>query len=150
MATATTGTPAGATVARSAVAKLKGGGEAVASTARSTPGPVRAAGFAAAGLAGGLALGSHVAARRQPLRFLSHPRRTVLGIPIGREPTAVAAARALVDSTRRLADAGKHVSRTAEDIHELRRHLEQANRQSPIEVLLNALTHRRGAHRAEH
>ena len=34
------------------------GGEAVASTARRTPGPVRAAGFAAAGLAGGLALGA--------------------------------------------------------------------------------------------
>jgi hypothetical protein len=129
------------------VTKLKGGSEAVASTARRTPGPVRAAGFAAAGLAGGLALGSRVAARRS---FLSLPRRTVLGIPIGREPTAVAAARALVDGTRRLADAGKHVSRTAEDIHELRQHLDQANRQSPIEVLLNGLTHRRGAHRAEH
>jgi hypothetical protein len=141
-------TPTG-TVARSAVATLKGGGEAVASTARRTPGPVRAAGFAAAGLAGGLALGSRVAARRGPLSFLSQPRRRVLGIPIGREPTAVAAARVLVGSTRRLAGAGKHVSRTAEDIHELRWHLEQANRQSPIEVLLNGLTHRRGANRAE-
>jgi hypothetical protein len=132
------------------VAKLKGGGEAVASTARRTPGPVRAAGFAAAGLVGGLALGSRVAARRAPLKFLTHPRRSVLGIPVGREPTAVAAARALVENTRRMTDAGKHVSRTAEDIHELRRHLDQANRQSPIEVLLNGLTHRRGAHRAEH
>jgi hypothetical protein len=132
------------------VARLKGGGEAVASSARRTPGPVRAAGFAAAGLASGLALGSRVAARRAPLRLLSPPRPTVLGIPIGREPTAVAAARALAGSTRLLADAGKHASRTAEDIHELRRHLEQANRQSPIEVLLNGLTHRRGANRDEH
>jgi hypothetical protein len=139
---ATTSTGSGA---RGAVEKVKGGGEAVASTARRTPGPVRAAGFAAAGLAGGLALGSRVAGRR---RFLS--RRTVLGIPIGREPAAVAAARALAGSTLRLADAGRHVSRTADDIHELRHHLEQANRQSPIEVLLNGLTHRRGANRAEH
>ena len=71
-------------------------------------------------------------------------------MPIGRAPTSVAAARALAGGTRRLASAGKRVSRTAEDIHEIREHLEQANRQSPIEVLLNGLTHRRGANRAEH
>ena len=142
-------TETGTTLARSAAAKAKEGGEAVASTARRNSGPLQAAGFAAAGLAGGLALGSRVGARRKPLSFLS-PRRTVLGIAIGREPAAVAAARALADGTRRLADVGKHVSGTAEDIHELRRHLEQANRQSPIEVLLNGLTHRRGANRAEH
>jgi hypothetical protein len=145
MATAPTGTR----VARRAAAKVKGSGEGVVSTARRTPSAARAAGFAAAGLAGGLALGSRVAARRTPLGFLSYPRRTVLGIAIGREPATVAVARALADGTRRLANAGKHVSRTAEDIHELRQHLEQANRQSPIEVLLNGLTHRRGANRAE-
>jgi hypothetical protein len=131
------------TLARRAAATVKGGGEAVASTARRSSGPVRTAGFAAAGLAGGLALGSRAARRRGPLGFLRPARRTVLGMPIGRERAAVAAA-------RRLAGAGKHVSRAAEDIHELRWHLEQANRQSPIEVLLNGLTHRRGANRAEH
>jgi hypothetical protein len=143
-------TTSNGTIGRSAAAKVKGGGEAVASTAHRTPGPARAAGFAAAGLAGGLALGSHFAARRKPLRLLRQPRRTVLGIPIGREPAAVAAARTLADTAKRLADAGRHASRTADDIHELRRHLEQANRQSPVEVLLNGLTHRRGANRTEH
>jgi len=69
-------------------------------------------------------------------------------MPIGRAPTSVVVARALAGGTRRLADAGKRVSRTAEDIHEIREHLEQANGQSSIEVLLNGLTHRRGAHRA--
>jgi hypothetical protein len=135
------------TVARSAAAKVKGGGDALASTAQRTPGPARAAGFAAAGLAGGLALGSRLAARRRPFWA---PRRRVLGIPIGRESVAVVAARSLAESTKRVADAGKQASRTAEDIHELRQHLEQANRQSPIEVLLSGLTHRRGAHRNEH
>jgi hypothetical protein len=143
-------TTSNGTIAHSAAAKLKEGGEAVASTAHRTPGPARAAGFAAAGLAGGLALGSHLAARRKPLRVLLHPRRRVLGVPIGREPAAVAAARALAHTTKRLANAGRHASRTADDIHELRRHLEQANRQSPVEVLLNGLTHRRGANRTEH
>ena len=67
----------------------------------------------------------------------------MLGIPVGRERGERGGA-ALAGGTRRLADAGKRASRTAEDIHELRRHLEQANRQSPIEVLLNGLTHRAG------
>ena len=121
------------TLARRAAATVKGGGEAVTSTARRTSGPVRAAGFAAAGLAGETVEGLAAV----------EVRRTVLGMPIGRERAAIAAA-------RRLAGAGRHVARTADDIHELRRHLEQANRQSPIEVLLNGLTHRRGANRAEH
>ena len=149
MATAPT-SAAAKTVARSASSKVKEGGEAVAQTARRAPAPVRAVGLAAAGLASGLAVGARIAPRRKRLGFLTHSRRTVLGLPIGRAPTSVAAARALADGTRRLAGAGKHVSRTAEDIHEIREHLEQANRQSPIEVLLNGLTHRRGANRAEH
>jgi hypothetical protein len=136
-------TGAGMTVARSAAEKVKEGGEAVASTARRTPGPLRAVGFAAAGLAGGLAIGARIAPRRKPLGFLPHSCRTVLGMPVGRASASVAAARAL-------AGAGRRASRTAEDIHEIREHLEQANRQSPIEVLLNGLTHRRGAHRTEH
>ena len=148
MATAPIST-AGRTAAHSASGKVKEGGKAVASTARRAPGPVRAAGFAAAGLAGGLALGARIAPRRNRLGFLTHSRRRVLGLPLGRAPVSVAAARALVGA-RRLAGAGKRVSRTADDIHEIREHLEQANRQSPIEVLLNGLTHRRGANRAEH
>lgn len=116
---------------------------------RRTPPPARAAGLAAAGLAGGLALGARVGARRRSPSLLRRRRRTVLGIPVGREPAALAAARTMAGATRRLADAGGRVSRTAEDVHEVRRQLELSNRQSPVEVLLNGLTHRRGAARAE-
>ena len=148
---ATTSTDAaGMTVARSAAAKVREGGEAVAQTARNAPAPIRAAGFAAAGLAGGLALGARIAPGQKRRGFLTRSRRTVLGMPVGRTPTSVATARALAGGTRRLAGAGTRMSRTAEDIREIREHLEQANRQSPIEVLLNGLTHRRGAHRTEH
>ena len=144
MATTTSTNGAGtASAARSAAAKVKDGGETVA---RRTPGPVKAAGLAAAGLAGGLALGASMAPKRRVLGF---SRRKVLGLPIGRRPAVAVAASALVKSTRRVAGAGKKASDTAEDIHEIREHLEQANRQSPIEVLLSGLTHRRGAHRAE-
>jgi hypothetical protein len=37
----------------------------------------------------------------------------------------------------------------AEDGRELRQQLEQLNRRSPVEVLLDGLTHRRGAHKNE-
>lgn len=127
--------PTRSTLART----VKDGGEAAVSTARRTPGPVKAAGLAAAGLAGGLALGSHTTGRREPLAFLGRSRRTVLGLPIGRERPAVVAARAVAQ-----------LARASDDVHELRRQLEQANRQSPVEVLLSGLTHRRGANRAEH
>ena len=132
---------AGTTVARGA-AKA---GDAVAANA----GTARAIGVAAASLAGGLALGATLGSRRRSLRFLPARRRTMLGVPIGRKPASVEAAQALAAGARRLAEAGGRASRTVEDVHEIRQQLERANRQSPVEVLLDALTHRRGAHRAE-
>ena len=123
--------------------RAKGVGDAVASNA---PEAARAVGFAAAGLAGGLALGTRIARNRSTLGFR---RRKVLGVPVGRKPASVAVAHALVGGVQRLAAAGGQVSRSAEDIHEVRAQLEQLNRRSPVEVLLDGLTHRRGAHRKE-
>ena len=59
------------------------------------------------------------------------------------------AAKALADGARRLVVATRPLTSAADDVQELRKQLDQANRQSPIEVLLNGLTHRRGAHRSE-
>ena len=56
---------------------------------------------------------------------------------------------ALGKAARELGSATKQASRTTEDIQEIREQLDRANRQSPIEVLLNGLTHRRGAHKRE-
>ena len=131
-----------ASVARGA-AKARGVGDAVVSKA---PDAARAAGFAAAGLAGGLVLGARLAPRRGALAF---HRRKVLGMPVGRKPATLAAAHALVGGVRRAAAAGGRVSATADDLHEVREQLEQLNRRSPVEVLLDGLTHRRGAHRRE-
>jgi hypothetical protein len=41
------------------------------------------------------------------------------------------------------------VSDTTDDVREIREQLDKANRQSPVEVLLDGLTHRRGSHRNE-
>jgi hypothetical protein len=121
----------------SAMAKAKEAGDTASSAAQSASRPALTAGAAAAGLAGGLALGVRLN-RRGSLAALLKPRRRVLGVPIGRKSGFHRAVEAL----------GK-VSSTTDDIHHVREELEKANRQSPVEVLLDGLTHRRGAHRRE-
>ena len=130
-------------------AKTKEAGEAVATAARQARVPLLAASAAAAGLAGGLALGSRMGSKRRGLGALIAPRRTMLGVPLGPKPPVVRAAKALGQGARQLSSATDKASRTADDVHQVRDQLEQANRQSPVEVLLDGLTHRRGAHKRE-
>ncbi len=113
------------------------------------PKPVRAAGLAVAGLASGLAIGASIGSRSPALGFLPKPRRKVFGVRIGHKPASVAAGQAFADGARRFADTGQQMLRAADDVRALRKQLEQANRRSPIEVLLDGLTHRRGAHSNE-
>jgi len=79
-------------------------------------------------LAGGFALGSRKAWRRGG---------------------SARAARALGQLARELGSLTGQVASVAEDGRELRQQLEQLNRRSPVEVLLDGLTHRRGAHKNE-
>jgi hypothetical protein len=97
------------------------------------------AGATAAGLAGGLALGARLGSKR----------RKVLGMPIGRKRGLVQAAEALGEVARELSSARKQASAVTDDVREVRQQLDKANRQSPVEVLLDGLTHRRGAHKRE-
>ena len=122
--------------------------DAIATTARRTPGPARAAALAAAGLAGGLLVGGRLPPKRRGL--LPGRRRHVLGIPVGRESASVTAAKAFANGARQLVIATKPVAGAADDVRAVRKQLEQANRRSPVETLLDGLTHRRGAHRDEH
>jgi hypothetical protein len=108
-----------------------------------------AAGAAAAGLAGGLAAGSRMGSKRRGLGKLLAPRRKVLGVPVGRKSGAVRSAKLLRDGARHLSAATAQMSGTSDDVREIREQLEQANRRSPLEVVLDGLTHRRGAHRHE-
>ena len=132
-----------------AVAKAKGAGGIVSSAARSAKTPVLTAGAAAAGLAGGLALGSRLTPGRRGLGALARPRRRVLGVPLGRRSGVQSTLNILGKAAKELGSATKQVSETTDDIRQVREELEKANRQSPVEVLLDALTHRRGAHRRE-
>jgi hypothetical protein len=122
-----------------AVSKAKDAGNSVASVAKSAKGPAIAAGVTAAGLAGGLALGAR----------LGSGRRKVLGLPLGRKRPMVRAAEALAKVAKELGSAGGKAAATTEEVREVRDQLERVNRQSPVEVLLDGLTHRRGAHKRE-
>jgi hypothetical protein len=106
-------------------AKGKQAGESVAAAARRGKGPLLVAAAGATGLAGGLALGSWRASKRRGLT-------KVLG--------ALA---------KEMGSATKAASNTSDDVRSIRRQLKDANKQSPVEVLLDGLTHRRGAHKEE-
>ena len=108
------------------------------------------AGATAAGLAGGLVLGSR--ARRSKSRgvtALLAPQRRVLGVPVGRKNGVVRTAKALGEVARELSSASNQVSAATDEVRQVREELEKTTRRSPIEVLLDGLTHRRGAHRRE-
>jgi hypothetical protein len=114
---------------------------------RGAKGPALTAGAAAAGLIGGLALGSR--SRRGGLRAALAPRPRVMGIPIGRKSGLVRTAEALGHVARGVGSATNKASATTDDIHQIREQLDKANRRSPLEVVLDGLTHRRGAHKHE-
>ena len=123
--------------ANGAVTKAKEAGDAVATAARRAPSGALAAGAAAAGLAGGLVLGARGRGMMKTTK--------VLGIRVGRRGRA----RAIGRGARRAAAAASKASSTADDIRAIRQQLEHANRRSPVEIVLDGLTHRRGAHKLE-
>ncbi len=131
-------------------AKPREVGEAVSSAARDARTPLIAAGAAAAGLAGGLALGARRSSKRRGLTRMLSPRPTLLGIPLGPKPPALRALEALGKGAKQLGSTTAQVSDATDEVRQVREQVEQANHQSPIEVLLDGLTHRRGAHRREH
>jgi hypothetical protein len=108
-----------------------GAGPAVADAAHKARKPVLTAGVAAAGLAGGMLLGSR----------LGSGSRLLVG---RRSRKALALAGA-----KRVAATVAKASHTVEDIHAIRQQLEQANKRSPIEVVLDGLTHRPGTRRRQ-
>ena len=131
------------------MATTKEAGASVTTAARKAKRPALAAGATAAGLAGGLALGSRMASKRRGVSALLAPRRKILGVPVGRKSGLARTADALGQVARELSTATNHVSGTTDDVRQIREELEKANRRSPLEVVLDGLTHRRGAHKHE-
>jgi uncharacterized protein YcfJ len=107
--------------------RSNGAGPAVADAARKANKPALAAGAAVAGLAGGLVVGSRLG--------------TGTGLLVRRRSTTALA----IAGAKRLGKTVVRASQTADDIHAIREQLEQANKRSPIEVVLDGLTHRPGS-----
>jgi hypothetical protein len=101
--------------------------KAVADAAQRAKGPALASGMAVAGLAAGTVLGSKLRAQRRP---------HVLGLPMPRGSE-------LKSGARQVARAGRWASDMQADVRAVRAQAQQSRRQSPIEVLLSALTSRR-------
>jgi len=135
--------------APSAVAKAKDTGDSIATAARKAKGPMLTAGATAAGLAGGLVLGSRARSKSRGVTALLAPQRRVLGVPVGRKNGVIRTAKALGEVARELSSASNRVSAATDEVRQVREELEKTTRRSPIEVLLDGLTHRRGAHRRE-
>ena len=126
-------------------AKAKQAGESVAEAAGRAKGPLAAAGVTAAALAGGFALGRAGGKRGG----LLPRRRKVLGLRIGPKTGLERTADVLEKLADGLGAAAGKAGSTTDDVHKIREELEHANRRSPVEVLLDGLTHRRGAHKRE-
>jgi hypothetical protein len=116
-------------VRSSSSARSNGALPAVASAGRNVGKPALTAGAAAAGLAGGLLLGSRLG--------------TGAGLLVRRRSSS-ALARA---GAKRMATTAVKASKAVDDIHAIREQLENANKRSPIEVVLDGLTHRPGTDR---
>jgi len=128
-------------------AAVKDAGNTAVGAARRARGPILAVSAAAAGLAGGLAAGSRLGSKRR--RPPIGRRRKLLGVSIGHKSGALRTVELLRDGAKHLDSATSRLSDTSDDVHEIREQLDRANRQSPLEVLLDGLTHRRGAHKHE-
>src|SRR5690349_2427023 len=116
----------------------------VADAAKRARGPALAAGATAAGLVGGIAVGAKLRGRRRHSLFA--PRPSALGIPLARKSGAVKAAEALRDGAKHLSAATTQASGVARDVHEVREALDHKGRAtSPLEVVLEGLTRRRGS-----
>jgi hypothetical protein len=97
------------------------------SAAKKAKAPLVAGGAAAAGLAAGTILSS---------KLRAHQRPHVLGLPMPRGSE-------VKSGVRQAARAGQWMAGLQADIRAVRAQAEQSRRQSPIEVLLSALTSRR-------
>jgi hypothetical protein len=127
-------------------AKAKQAGESMTGVAGRAKGPLAAAGLTAAAVAGGYVLGRAGGGNRAGLL---PRRRKVLGLRIGPKTGLERTAEVLEKLADSIGSAAGKASATTDDVRKIREELEQANRQSPVEVLLDGLTHRRGAHKRE-
>jgi hypothetical protein len=121
----------------------KTAGNALGGAAQKAKGPALAGGAALVGLAGGLAiarggrrrvLGVPVPGSRRPLVKISTPRST----------RAKVRGKDLMKAAGEVGSAGRRVGELAGEVRMVREQMDAKRRRSPVEVVLEGLTSRRG------
>jgi hypothetical protein len=116
-------------------------GEALGSVATKAKGPAVAGGAALAGLVGGMAIATRGG------------RRKVLGVPVPgtrrplvkiKSPRRNAVAKDVVKAAGQMGNAGRQMAELATEVRLARQQLDSGRRRSPVEVVLEGLTARRG------
>jgi hypothetical protein len=113
---------------------VSSGAQSIASGASKAKGPALTGGAAVAGLVGGMAIASRGG------------RRRVLGIPVPgtRRPLVQIKAPRRKDVAKDVVKAGGQMAELASEVRQARQQLDGGRRRSPIEVVLDGLTARRG------
>jgi hypothetical protein len=86
-----------------------------------------------AALAGGVALGSRARSRRK-----------VMGVPVPRRSVLKASTKNLASSAKNVASFGEQLAELTTEVKRTREAVQGDEKRSPIEVVLEGLTHRQG------
>jgi hypothetical protein len=117
-------------------------GQAIGSVAGKAKVPAAAGGAALAGLVGGMAIAARAGGRR---RLLGVPvpgtRRPLVKI---KAPRRKAGSKDLVRAAGHMGTAGRQMAELASEVRLARQQLDSGRRRSPVEVVLEGLTARRG------
>jgi hypothetical protein len=120
-------------------------GDAVSTVAKKVKGPAVAGGAALVGLAGGLAIASRA---NGPRKLLGVPvpgtRRPLVKITTPKRVKARGATKDLRKAATEVGTAGRQVGDLVTEVRRVRTELERGQRRSPLEIVLEGLTSRRG------
>jgi hypothetical protein len=117
---------------KTATDATKSAGRSIGSTASKAKLPALASGAAIAGLAGGVALGAR-----------GRSRRKLMGIPVPRRSVLKASTKNLASSAQNAARFGEQLAELTTEVKRTREAVQGDTKRSPVEVVLEGLTHRR-------
>jgi len=117
-------------------------GRSVGQAARKAKTPLLAGGAALAGVAGGIALGARQGGHSKTLSK-AMPRKPLVKVP--RKPLVKVDSRDLAKAAKEVGEFGMHLGQLASELRRTREDASGAKRRSPIEVVLQGLTTRKGS-----
>ncbi len=118
---------------KTATDATRSAGRTIGNTASKAKLPALASGAAIVGLAGGVALGAR-----------GRSRRRMMGVPLPRRSVLKASTKNLASSAQNAARFGEQLAELTTEVKRTRETVQGREKRSPVEVVLEGLTHRRG------